>query len=54
MYRTLGPAQVLIVSRSPLVVSVTRFAFANGNDPFANGEPRVRILLPPAESHVRT
>ena len=37
----------------PLVVSVTlpRFPFAKTESPFATGGPRVRILLPPAESH---
>jgi len=50
------PLQVLAVSGQPLVVSVTlpRFPFAKTGSPFATGGPRVRILLPPGASQLRT
>src|ERR1700731_1696530 len=37
-----------------LVFSIARFLFAKRKSSFPNGEPEVRIHLPPAASHVRT
>ena len=51
--RTLGPTLGIIVSRS-LLSSRPVPLWESGNHHFANGEPKVRIHLPPAESPVRT
>src|SRR5580700_10721827 len=39
---------------TPLVFSIARFPFAKRKSSFPNGEPGVRIHLPPAESLLRT
>ena len=39
---------------TPLVFSIARFPFAKRKSSFPNGEPEVRIHLPPAESLLRT
>jgi hypothetical protein len=39
---------------TPLVFSIARFPFAKRKSSFPNGEPEVRIHLPPAESQERT
>src|SRR5580693_4920909 len=39
---------------TPLVFSIARFPFAKRKSSFPNGEPEVRIHLPPAGSQLRT
>ena len=51
--RTLGPTLGIIVSRS-LLSSRPVPLWESGNHHFANGEPKVRIHLPPPASQLRT
>ena len=51
--RTLGPTLGIIVSRS-LLSSRPVPLWESGNHHFANGEPKVRIHLPPGGSPLRT